>query len=286
MNSLGDDTVVACLAPLSAAELCAVAATSRRFRRVASADSLWQALLVTHFGLPPRLCAASAARAGSYKLLYADEAAASKRHQPWRVPGRFTLDAFVHQSLKNAEAGSDSVMPPTPGSGTVAPLAIIFAVDGRRVFAGRGAPMRSWVADDARQCTGRPNSGSVSDEDFRACREMIMQFASQVPTSSLVRAGRAACSLFVVACMARTTQGGTTHARCFSPQVGLLQFAGHVRVEVPFFAGAVAPDDEDEAGDVTASFNLRAFSQTVRAMTRLRGNTCISAALRCVVRSQ
>ena len=87
-------------------------------------------------------------------------------------------------------------------------------------------------------------------------------------------------------------------------QVGVCQFSAYVRVEVPF-AGTLLEDGGDESdgagggesaddeleGDgagvapraptVAPSFDLDAFSATVRGIQRINGATYISTALRC-----
>lgn len=140
LDSLAAELLVACFSPLSAIELTAVAATSRRYRRAASADVLWQRLvLAAGFALPPCLAAAAARRAGSWRELYRDESIAGKRAAPWKVAGRHSLDAFVERGLLTTSAAADTAVldglspgaPSTPGAAAVAPLAIVFLVDGR-----------------------------------------------------------------------------------------------------------------------------------------------------------
>ena len=136
LDFLADELLLACFAPLSAVELCAVATAARRYRVLASADVLWQRLLEeSRFRLPPGLAALAARRAGSYRALYADEAAACKRAAPWRQAGRYALDAFVNRSVNllaaPASASSPPPSPSTPGGDARAPLAVVFLVDGR-----------------------------------------------------------------------------------------------------------------------------------------------------------
>lgn len=139
LDSLAAELLVACFSPLSAIELTAVAATSRRYRRAASADELWQRLVLAGFALPPCLAAAAARRAGSWRELYRDESIAGKRAAPWKVAGRHSLDAFVARGLLTTSAAADTAVldglspgaPSTPGAAAVAPLAIVFLVDGR-----------------------------------------------------------------------------------------------------------------------------------------------------------
>ena len=132
LDLLPDEVLVVCFAPLSAAELCAVAAVARRYRRVASADALWRALVQERYSLAPALAAAAARRAGCYRALYADEALAGKRAAPWRTPGSHTLGAFGAEAI--GTTADDAVLSPsTPGTAPVAPLALLFLIDGRRV---------------------------------------------------------------------------------------------------------------------------------------------------------
>jgi hypothetical protein len=139
LDSLADELLVACFAPLSSVELCAVAATARRYRRAASADVLWQRLVLASFALQPGLAAAAARRAGSYFALFRDESLANKRAAPWRVAGRHTQDAFVERGLQTTSATSPQALldaglsPSTPGAAAVAPLGIVFLIDGRCV---------------------------------------------------------------------------------------------------------------------------------------------------------
>ena len=158
LDCLSDEVLVVCFAPLSAAELCAVAAVARRYRRVAGVDVLWKPLVLQRWLLPPSLAAAAARRAGCYRALYADEASANNRVAPWRVPGSHTLAAFGAEAIGDDDAVVLS--PSTPGTAPVAPLALLFLVDGRRVSrralrlpgAGCAADKASAAADEAPAC--------------------------------------------------------------------------------------------------------------------------------------
>ena len=149
LDCLSDEVLLVCLAPLTAAELVHVAAVARRYRRVAGADALWQPLLLERWALPPALAAAAARRAGCYRALYADEALANKRCAPWRVPGSHTLGAFGAGAVSSASDDAAVLLPSTPGTAPVAPLALLFLVDGRRVSPARAA---------------RPGGGCTGDE--------------------------------------------------------------------------------------------------------------------------
>ena len=130
LDLISDEVLVACFAPLSAVDLCALSSTARRYRRAASADVLWRKLLLNAFVLPPGLAATAARLAGSFRALYQEEHVAGKRASPWRVPSRHTLDAFVQRGTAASDA---ALSPSTPGAVPLAPLAILFLVDGRRV---------------------------------------------------------------------------------------------------------------------------------------------------------
>ena len=149
LDCLSDEVLVVCFAPLTAADLAAVAAVARRYRRVAGVDVLWKALVLERWGLPPSLAAAAARRAGCYRALYANEASANKRVAPWRVPGSYTLSAFGAEAIAT-EADEAAVSPSTPGTAPVAPLALLFLVDGRRALPAHIAlPGASCAADKA-----------------------------------------------------------------------------------------------------------------------------------------
>jgi hypothetical protein len=133
LDCLSDEVLVVCFAPLTAAELCAVAAVARRYRRVAGADVLWAPHVLQRWALPPTLAAAAARRAGCFRALYADEAVANKRAAPWRVPGSHLLGAFAAEAVGAEPDDAAALSPSTPGTAPVAPLAILFLIDGRRV---------------------------------------------------------------------------------------------------------------------------------------------------------
>jgi hypothetical protein len=120
LDVLPEELLGLCLAPCAAAELCALAQVSRRYRCAALSDALWLPLLTAAFGAPSALARRAAARAGGWFALYADMARSAKAARPWSVPAPLVLSAFMDDAL---------------AAGSRAGLALLFLVDGRRARA-------------------------------------------------------------------------------------------------------------------------------------------------------
>jgi len=82
-------------------DLCALAQSCSKFRRIALQDRRWRAFFEARWGCPTRLVNRAAELAGSWRILYAAKHMMDREALPWIKPTAFELGASVENIALN-----------------------------------------------------------------------------------------------------------------------------------------------------------------------------------------
>ncbi|KAL4858206.1 hypothetical protein ACK3TF_001693 [Chlorella vulgaris] len=242
-------------------DLCAIGATCTALRTLAQASrppglfldcDLWRQEWIRVYGEPGAVQEAAAAKAGSWKALFAARTLALRETEPWLKPSSFEVQASVDMltaplvkemaEAKDTAAGAEAA---TPAAGDEASVPAA-AIEGDE---GEGGLCLVFLVD---------GSGSVTEEDFRVMTEFMLLAVRSVAAGGSGGGGGGGEE----AAAAAATVGEAASAAPPRAKVAVIQFSNDVRVE----QGPVEVD-------------VPAFEALMAGMGRMNGGTNIALAV-------
>lgn len=234
-------------------DLCAIGAACTTLRTLAQDCDLWRQEWIRVYGEPGAVQEAAAAKAGSWKALFAARTLALRETEPWLKPSTFEVQASVDMltaplvkeqmaAAKDTAAGAEAA---TPAAGHEASVPAAATEEDE----GEGGLCLVFLVD---------GSGSVTEEDFRVMTEFMLLAVRSVAAGGSDGGGGGGEE----AAAAAATAGEAASAAPPRAKVAVIQFSNDVRVE----QGPVEVD-------------VPAFEALMAGMGRMNGGTNIALAV-------